>query len=139
MEDRFCGAKAAVLIGDRLLITLRDDRPDIPWPGLWDFPGGGRDGDETPDQTLAREMREEVGLEAEQAKELWRRSFPSQTRPGAVTWFFVLQMPAAAEARIVFGDEGQGCRLIAPRAFLALPDAVPFLQRRFALWLETAH
>ncbi|MCC5973787.1 MAG: NUDIX hydrolase [Rubellimicrobium sp.] len=139
MAVEFSGAKAAVLIGERLLVTRRDDRPDIPWPGLWDFPGGGRDGDETPDQTLAREMREEVGLDPSGGRVLWRRPFPSVDQPGTITWFYVLQLPDEAEGRIVFGDEGQGWRLIAPRAFLKLPDAVPFLQRRFALWLATAH
>lgn len=29
--------------------------------GAWDFPGGGRDGDETPEQTALREMVEEIG------------------------------------------------------------------------------
>lgn len=139
MGPEFSGAKAAVLIGSRLLVILRDDRPDIPYPGLWDFPGGGRDGHETSDQTLAREMREEVGLEAAEAVELWRRPFPSVDQPGTITWFYVVQLPAEAEHRIIFGNEGQGWRLIAPRAFLTLPDAVPFLQRCFALWLDTSH
>ena len=44
----FIGAKLALFIGADLLTILRDDRPDIPFPGHWDFPGGGREGGESP-------------------------------------------------------------------------------------------
>src|ERR1700726_3973791 len=30
--------------------------------GLWDFPGGHRDGDETPEENAVRETREEIGF-----------------------------------------------------------------------------
>lgn len=131
--ESFDGAKAALFLGDRLLVIRRDDRPDISFPGSLDFPGGGREGDESPEATLAREMREEVGLEMGRAEMLWRRSFDGATRPGLV-WFYVLRMAAAAQAEIVFGDEGQGWSLMAPEAFLAAPDAVPALQARLRLW-----
>ena len=36
----FSGAKLALFLGPDLLVILRDDRPDIPWPGRWDLPGG---------------------------------------------------------------------------------------------------
>src|SRR4028118_1981630 len=40
--DDFHGAKGALLIGDRLLVTLRDDFDWIPWPNHWGFVGGPR-------------------------------------------------------------------------------------------------
>jgi len=58
----FSGAKLALFLGVDLLVILRDDRPDIPYPGHWDFPGGGREGQETPEACALRETREEVGL-----------------------------------------------------------------------------
>lgn len=131
--ESFDGAKAALFIGPRLLVIRRDDRPDIAHPGALDFPGGGREGGETPEQTLAREMREEVGLEMDRAEMLWRRSFDGATRPGRV-WFFVLRMGAGAEAEIRFGNEGQGWGLMTPDAFLAAPDAIPALRARLRLW-----
>jgi 8-oxo-dGTP diphosphatase len=134
VSDPFRGAKAAVFIGRQLLVTLRDDKRDIPYPGLWDFPGGGRDKDETPEETLARELFEEVGLDLAGGRILWRRAFP--TGAGLVSWFFVLQLPATAEAQIVFGDEGQGWMLCEPTVFLTMPDAVPSLQHRLSLWLD---
>ena len=36
----FSGTKIALFIGDRLLVMRRDDRPDIPYPGYLDLPGG---------------------------------------------------------------------------------------------------
>lgn len=126
----FHGAKAAILIGGRLLITLRDDVAWIDWPGFWDLPGGGREGNETPRETLAREVMEEVGLDLAGAERLWERVFPSGTRAGARSWFFVLSLPDAAEREIVLGDEGQAWRLVPPGAFLTMEGAVPFLQDR---------
>lgn len=135
MTTDFHGAKAAILIGDDLLITLRDDRPDIPYPNLWDLPGGGREGDETPEQTVLREIREEVGLSIPESCIIWRRAFPSHSGLHAPGWFFVIRLPATAAADIVFGDEGQGWRLTPPDAFLTQSDAIPFLQDRLQVWL----
>ena len=106
--DDWVGAKGALLLGDRLLITLRDDFDWIPWPGHWDFVGGEREPGETPRETLVREAREEVGLDLAGADWLWEARFPSFANPARGSWFFVLRLPAEAEGRIVFGDEGQG-------------------------------
>lgn len=130
------GSKGALLLGDRLLITLRDDFDWIPYPGHWDFVGGEREPGETPRETLVREAREEVGLDLSGAEWLWEAMFPSFADPTKGSWFFVLRMPASAEGDIVFGDEGQGWRLIEPRDFLSMPRAVPSLQGRLKVWLD---
>ena len=57
---------AQVLLFDRhgrLLIYLRDDKPEIPFPGHWDFFGGHLEAGETPEEALVREVREELGVE----------------------------------------------------------------------------
>lgn len=133
---RFDGAKAALFIGSELLVYRRDDRPGLPWAGMWDFPGGGREGDETPVQTLRREVDEEFGLDLPEAAIRWRRMFPAPHRGDAPVWFFVAALPASAAARVVFGDEGQEWRLMTPEAFLALPDAVPSFAPRLRIWAE---
>lgn len=134
--DDFQGAKGALLIGDRLLVTLRDDFDWIPYPAHWDFVGGLREPGETPRETLVREAREEVGLDLSGADWLWEGIYPSTTQTGATVWFFVLRLPAEAEHDIVFGDEGQGWRLIPPRDYLEMPKAVPSLQDRLRAWLD---
>jgi len=57
---------AQVLLFDRrhrLLIYLRDDKPDIPFSNHWDFFGGHLEEGETPEQALVREVKEELGIE----------------------------------------------------------------------------
>ena len=134
MAAALIGAKAALLLGPYLLVTLRDDRPDIVCPNMWDLPGGGLEGAETPRDTIIRETREEVGLDLSATRPLWARLFPSAHQAGAVTAFYVIALPREAIAQIRMGDEGQGWRLVTPEAYRALPDAVPYLRERYFLW-----
>jgi 8-oxo-dGTP diphosphatase len=60
---------AMVLLFDRqcrLLIYLRDDKPDIPFPNHWDFFGGHVEAGETPEEALVREVKEEIAVELKQ-------------------------------------------------------------------------
>ena len=47
----------------KVLLILRDNIPEIAYPNMWDLPGGGIEGDETPEQTIIREMKEEMDLD----------------------------------------------------------------------------
>lgn len=131
------GAKAAILIGGRVVTLLRDDRPDIPYPAMWDLPGGGAEPGETPEQTLIRETAEEVGIDLTGVPVLWRRSFPGNL-PGTLTWFMVLRLPPRAARSLRLGDEGQRLSLMPRSEFLTRDDAIPFLKDRLRMWLDGA-
>src|SRR5262245_30846903 len=60
-------AVALIVVGDddeRYLMQLRDDKPGIFYPGHWGVFGGAVDHGESPERTLRRELREELGLSA---------------------------------------------------------------------------
>ena len=129
------GAKVALFLGDQLVSILRDDLPDIHYPNLWDLPGGGREGDETTFETLARELEEELGLVLPQSAVLWESMFQSLTEPEKWNAFFVAQMAPETVDDIVFGDEGQRWALFDMDAFVALRNRVPSYDVRLKKWV----
>lgn len=132
MQTDFHGAKLAILVGDHVVTLLRDDRQDIPFPDHWDLPGGGRDPGETPDDTALRELHEELGLILPPDRIHYRRPYISDGR----VWFLVAHWPEFDPRDVVFGDEGQGWKLMAVKTFLSHPRAVPYLQVRLAHFLQ---
>jgi 8-oxo-dGTP diphosphatase len=132
----FHGAKAGIIVGGRLLTVLRDDIAGIAWPGWWDLPGGGREAAETPQETVLREIREEVGLVIAPGLLEWGRAFRSDAPAETVSWFFGIRLDAGREAEIVLGDEGQEWRLVDVGEFLDNPRAIPFLKERLQIWLQ---
>lgn len=65
-------AKAFIYQGSRLLLQLRDDKPDIPFPNHWGLFGGLVDRGETPAAALQRELEEELGWKPRDFKFLLR-------------------------------------------------------------------
>src|SRR5487761_135316 len=58
------GAMLLIVTEDnKLLLHHRDNIPGISHPGCWAGFGGATEGDESVEQTLRREMKEETGLE----------------------------------------------------------------------------
>ena len=71
---------AALIFHDgKLLITRR--HADAHLGGLWEFPGGKREPDETFEQCLVREIREELGVEISVGKlfESVTHAYPEKT------------------------------------------------------------
>lgn len=132
----FVGAKAALFCGDGILTCLRDTHPGLPWPGMWDLPGGGRDGDESPETCVLREVFEEFGLILVPARLTWRITLPSITDPSRPSHFFAATLTRAEVSSIRFGNEGQGWALMPVTDFLHHPHAIPEMQRRVRLALS---
>jgi len=69
IQNRIVDVAAGLIFRDgKLLITQR--YADTHLGGLWEFPGGKREAGETFEQCLARELREELGVEVA-VGELW--------------------------------------------------------------------
>ena len=47
---------------NQVLLLLRDDKVDIPFPNMWDIPGGKVEDNETAIETIRREMMEEMSI-----------------------------------------------------------------------------
>jgi 8-oxo-dGTP diphosphatase len=133
----FTGAKAAFFCGTAVLTCLRDEKPGLRWPGLWDLPGGGREGAESAEDCLLRELWEEFGLDLTPDRLVWRRVFPSMVEAGRESVFFGGRLSPEEVAGIRFGDEGQGWELMPVGDFLGHSGAVPEMQRRAGIvWAE---
>ena len=48
---------------NKVLLILRDNKTSIPYPNMWDIPGGQIEEGETPEEAIRREMMEELGIE----------------------------------------------------------------------------
>lgn len=131
----FTGAKAALFCGTRLLAYLRDDRPGLRWPGRWDLPGGGREGDETAEACLLRELHEEFGLRLPVARLTVRLDLPAMDLPGRRAVFFAGRITEAELAAVRFGTEGQRWEAMEVSAWLTHPLAIPPLQDRVRMVL----
>lgn len=138
IQANFSGAKIALLCEGQLLTYLRDDKPTIPWPGMWDLPGGGREDDETPLETAQRETLEEFSLTLDPAWVVSTRVYPGQGMNGLDTWFLVAEVPSGTFDQIVFGDEGQRWQVVPVEAFLRMDGAVVHLQQRLRDFIEQA-
>ena len=55
---------AIILENDKgeILLYLRDNKPDIPFPNHWDLIGGHVEEGETPEEALLREVKEELDI-----------------------------------------------------------------------------
>ena len=121
-------ACALVDADGRVLLTRRP--PGKPMAGLWEFPGGKVEQGERPEQTLIRELNEELGIEVNEAC-LSPLTFASHAYGD-----FQLLMPLWVCRRwdgIVTPREGQECAWVRPQRLreYAMPPAdeplIPYL------------
>ena len=133
--DGFHEAKLALLTGDRLVSILRDKDPEIPYPDMWDLPGGGREADESPEACVLRELEEELSLSLSEEDLLWKRQYVSDLDGKSATWFFVAEVSQLDINRIRLGAEGQAWRMWDVARFLRMSNVVPMMQTRLSDYL----
>ena len=66
---KLCATVILVDQAGRILMQLRDDGngKTIPFPNMWNFPGGGAEGDESAMEAAVREIREEFEIDLDPA------------------------------------------------------------------------
>ena len=109
-------ACALVDADGRVLLAQRP--PGKPMAGLWEFPGGKVEAGETPEQTLIRELEEELGIVVKEAC-LAPLTFASHTYPE-----FHLLMPLYVCRRwdgVVTAREGQSLTWARPNRLRDYP------------------
>ena len=134
----FQGCKIALICGDKVLTILRDDKDDIPCPNMWELPGGGREGDESPFECAAREVHEELGIHLTEDCLIWAKVYPSMLFADKQSVFLVGKLTQDQFDNITFGDEGQGYQLMNVEEFLSSSQVVPQLQERLKDYLKVS-
>ena len=124
-------ACALVDADGRVLIAQRPE--DKTMAGLWEFPGGKIEDGERPEQTLIRELKEELGITVSEAC-LAPLTFTSHSYPD-----FYLLMPLYVCRRwegVVTAQEGQQLAWVKPnrlRDYEMPPADVPLVSHLMAL------
>ena len=133
----FIGVKIALLVRNKLIVIQRDNKPGLRYAGLWDFPGGGREDDETPFACVAREVSEELGLQLKKDDIIWQKTYPAIYDPSLTAYFMVAKLTASDIDAIKFGNEGQGWKLISVKEFMKAEDVVEQLKGRLQDYLDS--
>ena len=132
----FTGCKIALICDGQILTILRDDKENIPWPNMWELPGGGREGDESSFECVAREVYEELNIQLSKEEVIWSGIYPSMLDENKKSVFLVGKLTQEQFESIIFGDEGQGYKLVSFEEFLTSDRVVPQLQGRLRDYLE---
>ena len=132
----FTGCKIALFCGDKILTILRDDKENIPWPNMWELPGGGREGNESPFECAAREVYEELNIQLSKEEVIWSEIYPGILDEKKQFVFLVGNLAQEEFEHIDFGDEGQGYKLVSFEEFLTSDRVVPQLQERVRDYVE---
>ena len=133
---KFTGCKIALICDRQILTILRDDKETIPYPNMWDLPGGGREGNETPFECVAREVYEELNIQLSKDDVIWSGIYPGLLDETKQFVFLVGNLAQEEFEHIDFGDEGQGYKLVSFEEFLKSDRVVPQLQERVRDYVE---
>jgi len=132
----FTGAKVALFCNGKLIVFLRDNNPHIPNPNKWDFFGGGREGNETPEECAIREIEEELGVTLTEDAFIWKKAHPSLMDANRNSYFFVAEMTQEQMDAFVF-TEGQCWTTTSVEEFLNHEDAIEGMKLRLNDYLSS--
>lgn len=131
---------AAMLVLDdgRYVMQLRDEKAEIFYPGHWGCFGGAVEGAESPADTLARELREELEYEMEAPpQELTRFDFDFSRLGGGKVFriYYELRVSRRAFGKLIL-HEGTAFEAVDARELLLRRRVTPY--DAFAIWLHAS-
>lgn len=137
MED-FIGVKIALFTQDKkLLVYLRDDKPGLRFANMWDFPGGGREGEESPFDCAKREVREEFGIQLTKNSIIYTKRVSAMHDESVGAYFMVGHITQQDIDKISFGSEGQRWKLMSIDDFMSSDQVVEQLKGRLEGYLSS--
>ncbi len=93
---------AALIERDGRLLVCQRRRTD-PFPLRWEFPGGKVHDGETPQQALARELAEELGVQARIGREVYRTRHRYKDLPNELALiFFAARIESGSPENLAF-------------------------------------
>lgn len=115
---------------DEVLLLLRDDKPGIKYPNMWDIPGGNVEPGETPDECIRREIEEEFGITITGFELFEKREFPDRTE-------FTFWRRADLDIQQIDLTEGQKLSWFSEEAAKQVPLAFNFNVTIYSFFQET--
>lgn len=96
--------KAIIRHNDMFILFLRDDKDSIPFPGYWDFFGGGIEDGEDLLECIKREIKEELSIDTEPK---YLETIPEDTNPVRYVAVFEATLNDEQFSSMKFTGEGQ--------------------------------
>lgn len=127
----FHSAFCLIIYDHKLLLMLRDDKPDLPAANTWSVIGGRREGNETPEQTVIRETKEETNISLTTIQFLQSTNSEGRTSEAFVSYITKEQFES-----IKLGDEGQKLEFFSYEQLSTIPLA-PTLAKLLTQYSQT--
>jgi 8-oxo-dGTP diphosphatase len=124
----FLAVKGIIRRDDGKILVLKRSNKDDHKPGVWETVGGGMDREETPQEALAREIREETGLTVKVGRPFNVFTFKKDTGEYKVGITFLCDFTGG---EVVLSDEHSEYAWINPEEFASL-ESVPSLHEEIA-------
>ena len=133
----YVGALLLTTVGE-VIVQHRDDIPQILWPDSLSTFGGGVEGDESLDEALAREMKEELDIDINDYEYEFYQTFEQrignhEEASGDIDCHIYLIYDVDTDKLNIL--EGQGYKLLTKGTDLSTIKASPIMREIFATYL----
>ena len=106
----------------RVLLLHRNTQ----WLKQWQLPGGKVEPDESPADTVARELKEELGIDVQTLEQIGIGKFEQTGKAYRYSWFSVQQTDPRQKPQVLEADHDK-CEYFSLQEIKLMPDASPNL------------